>query len=213
VARRTGPAARIYRPAPLFFPVSTGEIQAIYRAGWCRQSRRTQLLPPPGRAVLRLRSSLSPREPLLVLCLIPGARSGGFLQTATNLQRTFLSTTGGRLPAMSQMMRAAQGGPWVCVHWLSWQRPEPWATQAGHPDPRIKKPISGRPGIGAQFQLWIFSYTILARLAKNKLSRLFIAAHPRHNVAPRETTRRHNTPRRRQTGICSCSSGVMRSAR
>src|SRR6202008_1328567 len=41
--------------------------------------------------------------------------------------------------------------------------------------PRIKKPIAGRPGIGAQFQLWIFSYTIFARLTKNKLSRLMIA--------------------------------------
>ena len=30
----------------------------------------------------------------------------------------------------------------------------------------------------AQFQLWIFSYTILARLAKNELSRLFIASGP-----------------------------------
>ena len=50
------------------------------------------------------------------------------------------------------------------------------ATQVGLPDLRIKKPISGRPEIGAQFQLWIFSYTIFARLAKNELSRLFNAS-------------------------------------
>src|SRR3982074_1088797 len=35
--------------------------------------------------------------------------------------------------------------------------------QAGLPDLRIKKPTSGRPEIGAQFQLWIFSYTIRAQ--------------------------------------------------
>jgi hypothetical protein len=31
------------------------------------------------------------------------------------------------------------------------------ATPVGLPDLRIKKPISGRPEIGAQFRLWIFS--------------------------------------------------------
>jgi hypothetical protein len=36
------------------------------------------------------------------------------------------------------------------------RRPLP-ATQVGLPDLRIKKPISGKPEIGAQFQLWIFS--------------------------------------------------------
>jgi hypothetical protein len=36
-------------------------------------------------------------------------------------------------------------------------RPPFPATQAGLPDLRIKKPISGGPEIGAQFQLWIFS--------------------------------------------------------
>jgi hypothetical protein len=35
-----------------------------------------------------------------------------------------------------------------------------WAPRSGLPDLRIKKPISGRPEIGAQFQLWIFSYQI-----------------------------------------------------
>jgi hypothetical protein len=48
--------------------------------------------------------------------------------------------------------------------------------QVGLPDLRIKKPISGRPEIGAQFQLWIFSYTIFGRLAKDELSRLFNAS-------------------------------------
>jgi hypothetical protein len=47
-------------------------------------------------------------------------------------------------------------------------------TQVGLPDLRIKKPISGRPEIGAQFQLWIFSYTVLARSSKKRLSRLKI---------------------------------------
>jgi hypothetical protein len=59
------------------------------------------------------------------------------------------------------------------------QNPAAVAGHAGRlPDLRIKKPISGRPEIGAQFQLWIFSYTILARLAKNELSRLFNAGGP-----------------------------------
>jgi hypothetical protein len=40
--------------------------------------------------------------------------------------------------------------------------------------PRIKKPIAGRPGIGAQFQLWIFSYTNLPLRSKKRLSRLMI---------------------------------------
>ena len=48
-------------------------------------------------------------------------------------------------------------------------------TQLGLPDLRIKKPISGRPEIGAQFQLWIFSYTIRPRSSKKSLSRLMIA--------------------------------------
>ena len=42
------------------------------------------------------------------------------------------------------------------------------------PDLRIKKPISGRPEIGAQFQLWIFSYTNLPVRSKKRLSRLMI---------------------------------------
>jgi len=46
------------------------------------------------------------------------------------------------------------------------------ATQVGLPDLRIKKPISGRPEIGAQFQLWIFSYTILDGPSKNDVSRV-----------------------------------------
>jgi len=37
----------------------------------------------------------------------------------------------------------------------------------------MKKPDAF--GRRAQFQLWIFSYTIFGRLAKNKLSRLMIA--------------------------------------
>jgi len=37
------------------------------------------------------------------------------------------------------------------------QTPEPWATQVGNPTCALKKPISGRPEIGAQFRLWIFS--------------------------------------------------------
>src|ERR1700704_7092729 len=49
------------------------------------------------------------------------------------------------------------------------------AAQVGLPDLRIKKPISGRPEIGAQFQLWIFSYTIRPRSSKKSLSRLMIA--------------------------------------
>jgi hypothetical protein len=40
------------------------------------------------------------------------------------------------------------------------------AMQVGLPDLRIKKPISGRPEIGAQFQLWIFSYHIFGVLPK-----------------------------------------------
>jgi hypothetical protein len=47
-------------------------------------------------------------------------------------------------------------------------------TQVGSADRRIKKPISGRPEIGAQFQLWIFSYTILARSSKKWVSRVLI---------------------------------------
>ena len=46
------------------------------------------------------------------------------------------------------------------------------ATQVGLPDLRIKKPISGRPEIGAQFRLWIFFYTILDGPSKNDLSRV-----------------------------------------
>jgi hypothetical protein len=48
------------------------------------------------------------------------------------------------------------------------------ARQVGSPDLRIKKPISGRPEIGAQFQLWIFSYTALARPSKKWVSRVMI---------------------------------------
>jgi len=46
------------------------------------------------------------------------------------------------------------------------------ATQVGSPDLRIKKPISGKPEIGAQFLLWIFSYHVFGALAKKCLSRL-----------------------------------------
>jgi len=45
-------------------------------------------------------------------------------------------------------------------NWPSLKRASPGplpATQVGLPNLRIKKPISGRPEIGAQFQLWIFS--------------------------------------------------------
>jgi hypothetical protein len=49
---------------------------------------------------------------------------------------------------------------------LSCKRPTLVATQVGSPDLRIKKPISGRPEIGAQFQLWIFSYHIFGVLPK-----------------------------------------------
>jgi hypothetical protein len=56
--------------------------------------------------------------------------------------------------------------------WLSCKRPTLSATQVGLPDLRIKKPISGRPEIGAHFQLWIFSYIVLARPSKKRLSRV-----------------------------------------
>jgi len=49
------------------------------------------------------------------------------------------------------------------------------ATQVGFPDLRIKKPISGRPEIGAQFQPWIFSYTTRAPSSKKRVSRVRIA--------------------------------------
>jgi len=39
------------------------------------------------------------------------------------------------------------------------------ARRSGLPDLRIKKPISGRPEIGAQFRLWIFSYHDFANSA------------------------------------------------
>jgi hypothetical protein len=54
------------------------------------------------------------------------------------------------------------------------QTPDAFATPVGLPDLRIKKPISGRPEIGAQFQLWIFSYTVLARPSKKWVSRLLM---------------------------------------
>jgi hypothetical protein len=54
------------------------------------------------------------------------------------------------------------------------KRPTLAGTQVGLADARIKKPTSGRPGIGAQFQLWIFSYTILARSSKKRVSRVLI---------------------------------------
>jgi hypothetical protein len=47
-------------------------------------------------------------------------------------------------------------------------------TQVGLPDLRIKKPISGRPEIGAQFQLWIFSYHIFGDSPNQTLSRVII---------------------------------------
>jgi len=49
------------------------------------------------------------------------------------------------------------------------------ATQVGFPDLRIKKPIPGRPEIGAQFQPWIFSYTTRAPSSKKRVSRVRIA--------------------------------------
>src|SRR3954470_4872463 len=56
------------------------------------------------------------------------------------------------------------------------QTPDAVGTQVGLPDLRIiKKPISGRPEIGAQFQLWIFSYTVLARSSKKWVSRVMLA--------------------------------------
>ena len=51
------------------------------------------------------------------------------------------------------------------------RRPLP-ATQVGLPDLRIKKPISGKPEIGAQFRLWIFSYHVFGVPAKIRLSRI-----------------------------------------
>ena len=58
---------------------------------------------------------------------------------------------------------------------LSCKGPALGATQVGQPDLRIKKPIAGRPEIGAQFQLWIFSYHIFAHSPKKSLSRLLLA--------------------------------------
>ena len=46
--------------------------------------------------------------------------------------------------------------------------------EVGLPDLRIKKPTPGRPEIGAQFQLWIFSYTKLPLRSKKRLSRLMM---------------------------------------
>jgi hypothetical protein len=54
------------------------------------------------------------------------------------------------------------------------QTPALKGTQVGLPGLRIKKPISGRSEIGAQFQLWIFSYTNLPARSKKRLSRLMI---------------------------------------
>jgi hypothetical protein len=56
--------------------------------------------------------------------------------------------------------------------WLSCKRPALAGTQVGLPDLRIKKPITGRPEIGAHFQLWIFSYTNLPLQSKKRLSRI-----------------------------------------
>jgi hypothetical protein len=55
---------------------------------------------------------------------------------------------------------------------LTCKRPALAGTQVGLPDLRIKKPISGRPEIGAHFQLWIFSYTNLPVRSKKRLSRI-----------------------------------------
>jgi hypothetical protein len=55
------------------------------------------------------------------------------------------------------------------------KRPARRARRSGLPDLRTKNPISGRPEIGAQFQLWIFSYHILSGLANLVLSRLIFA--------------------------------------
>jgi hypothetical protein len=46
------------------------------------------------------------------------------------------------------------------------QTPGALGTRSGLPDLRIKKPISGRPEIGAQFRLWIFSYTAIFACAR-----------------------------------------------
>jgi hypothetical protein len=54
------------------------------------------------------------------------------------------------------------------------QTPGAAGTQVGLPELRIKKPISGRPEIGAQFQLWIFSYTNSAPSSKKCVSRVMI---------------------------------------
>jgi len=61
------------------------------------------------------------------------------------------------------------------------------ATQVGLPDLRIKKPISGRPEIGAQFRLWIFSYHIVAHSPKKCLSRVLLGG-------SRRRVRRRNAP-------------------
>src|ERR1700716_1824129 len=65
---------------------------------------------------------------------------------------------------------------------LSWKRPEPWATQVGEPDLRIKKPISGRPEIGAQFQLWIFSYHVFGRSPNASVSRVLLVGLVRNSI-------------------------------
>jgi hypothetical protein len=63
--------------------------------------------------------------------------------------------------------KAARGRPTRFVM-RSCKRPTLAGTQVGERDLRIKKPISGRPEIGAQFQLWIFSYTAIFECARVK---------------------------------------------
>jgi tripartite-type tricarboxylate transporter receptor subunit TctC len=58
-----------------------------------------------------------------------------------------------------------------------------WARRSGLPDLRIKKPISGRPEIGAQLQLWIFSYTAIFERARVKFDVILIDREARRGEA------------------------------
>jgi hypothetical protein len=55
------------------------------------------------------------------------------------------------------------------------KKPDAFRPRRSVTDLGIKKPISGRPEIGAQFQLWIFSYHIFAHSPKKSVSRLLLA--------------------------------------
>jgi hypothetical protein len=70
--------------------------------------------------------------------------------------------------------KAARRRPMARGMSLSCERPGCGARRSGLPDLRIKKPISGRPEIGARFQVWIFSYHILSGLANLTLSRFML---------------------------------------